>query len=32
MCAEGQSVRWVRSFFLPEYSQTHCYFEGATAR
>jgi len=25
-------VRWVRSFFLPESSQTHCYFEGATAR
>jgi hypothetical protein len=26
---EGRSVRWVRSFFLPETSQTHCYFEGA---
>ena len=25
---EGTDVRWVRSFFLPEKSQTHCYFEG----
>ena len=25
---EGQPVRWVRSFFLPETAQTHCYFEG----
>ena len=32
MCEEGQSVRWVRSFFLPESSQTHCYFEGANAQ
>lgn len=31
MCEEGQSVRWVRSFFLSESSQTHCYFEGANA-
>lgn len=30
MTAEGQPVRWVRSFFLPEVSQTHCYFEGPT--
>jgi hypothetical protein len=28
MTSEGQPVRWVRSFFLPEASQTHCYFEG----
>lgn len=28
MTGEGQPVRWVRSFFLPESSQTHCYFEG----
>lgn len=27
MTGEGQSVRWIRSFFLPESSQTHCYFE-----
>ena len=28
---EGQPVRWVRSFFLPETAQTHCYFEGPSA-
>ena len=27
MTGEGQPVRWVRSFYLPETSQTHCYFE-----
>jgi len=27
MTQEGQPVRWIRSFFLPETSQTHCYFE-----
>ena len=27
MTHEGQPVRWVRSFFLPDRSQTHCYFE-----
>jgi Protein of unknown function (DUF4242) len=27
MTSEGQPVRWVRSFFLPETAQTHCYFE-----
>lgn len=27
MTQEGQSVRWIRSFFLPETAQTHCYFE-----
>ena len=26
---EGQSVPWIRSFFLPEMSLTHCYFEAA---
>jgi hypothetical protein len=31
MTREGQPVRWIRSFFLPESAQTHCYFEGATA-
>lgn len=25
---EGVRVRWLRSFFLPESSQTHCYFDG----
>jgi hypothetical protein len=28
MTQEGQPVRWIRSFFLPETAQTHCYFEG----
>jgi hypothetical protein len=27
MTSEGQPVRWVRSFFLPETAQIHCYFE-----
>jgi len=27
MTGEGQPVRWVRSFYLPETAQTHCYFE-----
>jgi hypothetical protein len=27
MTSEGQPVRWVRSFYLPETAQTHCYFE-----
>lgn len=27
MTAEGTSVRWIRSYFLPEAEQTHCYFE-----
>ena len=27
MTQEGQPVRWIRSFFLPESAQTHCYFE-----
>jgi hypothetical protein len=26
MTQEGESVRWLRSFFLPEASETHCYF------
>ncbi|MFO1499236.1 MAG: DUF4242 domain-containing protein [Verrucomicrobiota bacterium] len=30
MTQEGESVRWVRSFFLPGTSQTHCYFEAST--
>jgi hypothetical protein len=28
MQSEGTQVRWLRSFFLPGSSQTHCYFEG----
>jgi hypothetical protein len=28
MQSEGTDVRWLRSFFLPASSQTHCYFEG----
>jgi hypothetical protein len=31
MQGEGTPVRWVRSFFLPESSQTHCYFEAPDA-
>ena len=27
---EGQPVRWIRSFFLPESAQTHCYFEAGS--
>ena len=27
MTAEGQPVRWLHSYFLPETEQTHCYFE-----
>jgi hypothetical protein len=31
MRSEGTEVRWLRSFFLPGSSQTHCYFEGPSA-
>ena len=31
MTAEGQSVRWLHSYFLPETEQTHCYFEASDA-
>jgi len=27
--AQGREVRWIRSFFVPASSQTHCYFEAA---
>ncbi len=27
MQCEGTPVRWLRSYFLPESHQTHCYFE-----
>jgi Protein of unknown function (DUF4242) len=30
MTKEGQSIRWIRSFFLPETAQTHCYFEAVS--
>ena len=30
MTGEGQPVRWLRSFYLPETAQTHCYFEAAS--
>ena len=30
MTQEGESVRWIRSFFLPETAQTHCYFEAGS--
>lgn len=30
MTQEGHPVRWIRSFFLPETAQTHCYFEAAS--
>ncbi len=32
MTSEGESVRWVRSFFLPAREQTHCYFDAASAK
>ena len=30
MTQEGEPVRWIRSFFLPESGQTHCYFEASS--
>jgi hypothetical protein len=30
MCDEGESIRWIRSFFLPATEQTHCYFDAAS--
>jgi hypothetical protein len=32
MTDEGTPVRWVRSYFLPEKEQTHCYFEAPDAQ
>ena len=32
MRSEGTDVRWLRSFFMPTTSQTHCYFEGPSAQ
>ena len=31
MTEEGTHVRWIRSFFIPETEQTHCYFEAPNA-
>jgi hypothetical protein len=31
MTSEGEPVRWIRSFFMPETAQTSCYYEGASA-
>lgn len=28
---EGTEVSWMRSFFIPETEQTHCYFEAPNA-
>jgi hypothetical protein len=30
MQTEGTDVRWLRTFFLAESDQTHCYFEAPT--
>lgn len=30
MSAEGESITWVRSYFLPATAQTHCYFNAAS--
>jgi hypothetical protein len=30
MTEQGNSVRWIRSFFMPASSQTHCYFEAVS--
>ncbi len=30
MTEEGAPVKWVRSFFIPETEETHCYFEADT--
>ena len=27
MTEEGTPIQWLRSFFIPETEQTHCYFE-----
>ena len=31
MNQEGTPVRWIRSFYIPETEQTHCYFEADNA-
>jgi hypothetical protein len=31
MREEGTPIQWLRSFFIPETEQTHCYFEAPSA-
>ncbi len=31
MREEGTPIHWLRSFFIPETEQTHCYFEAPSA-
>jgi hypothetical protein len=31
MTEEGTPVRWLRSFFIPETEETHCYFEAPSS-
>ena len=31
MTDEGTPVQWLRSFFIPETEETHCYFEATSA-
>jgi hypothetical protein len=31
MTEEGTPIRWLRSFFIPETEQTHCYFEARSS-
>jgi hypothetical protein len=31
MTEEGTPVRWLRSFFIPETEETHCYFEASSS-
>ena len=31
MTEEGTPIQWLRSFFIPETEQTHCYFEAPSA-
>ena len=31
MTDEGNPIQWLRSFFIPEKEQTHCYFSASNA-
>ena len=31
MTEEGTPIRWLRSFFIPETEETHCYFEAPSS-
>ena len=31
MTEEGKPIQWLRSFFIPETEQTHCYFEAPSS-